>query len=155
MHARGGAEEAARRGDLQIGDVLVEVRGRKISAQSVYEVASQLLGAAGTRVQIKVRRGLEQVLEVELERRQTSASAIQAIVDQGDHRGTRSTPAGEDDEREGMGVGVSATLHTSSSREAFPGDNQTHLKIPMHIGSLGGLHQRGNDGTQTGHFVVI
>ena len=40
-------DEAAARGDLQVGDVLVEAESQKITASSVYEVASVLLGPPG------------------------------------------------------------------------------------------------------------
>ena len=41
------AEEAARRGELQVGDILVQAEDQKITASSVYEVASVLLGPPG------------------------------------------------------------------------------------------------------------
>jgi len=50
------ADEAAQRGELQIGDMLVEVEGQPISASSVYDAASLLLGPPGEADQCGLRQ---------------------------------------------------------------------------------------------------
>ena len=96
------AEEAARRGELQVGDILVQAEDQKITASSVYEVASLLLGPPGTVVQIKVKRapasghvgGQDELHHVvELERKQTSFVSMHALVEANRDPGAARSPA--------------------------------------------------------------